>query len=158
MGLGHHYKVSGEIVFTLAWLWTCHHYHIVVKKPMWYYNSVHPSILGARNMSSCYSTALDWGNSSAQTTLTFPRDWGQGPASHSVFSCSSFITSACASLELAATGGASGMEGVTWCKKKHMMTQYGNYVRLVCSIYQWILFKFLLWLEPVLVFPYSIYP
>ena len=35
---------------------------------------VHPSFLGARKMSTCYSTAPAGGKSSAQTALTFLRD------------------------------------------------------------------------------------
>ena len=56
-------------------------------------NFRHPSTLGGRNISSCYSTAPSGGKSSAQNTLTFLKDCGQGPASHSAFSFSSLITS-----------------------------------------------------------------
>ena len=63
-------------------------------------NRGHHSIMGARNMNNCYSTASAGGKLTAQMTITF----------------TTFTTSACASWELAATGGASTFSGMVFAK------------------------------------------
>ena len=47
---------------------------VMVKAVVMIGSVIHPSFLGARKKSTCYSTAPTGGRSSAQTTLTFLRD------------------------------------------------------------------------------------